>query len=245
MARRKRPPPVDYLSRTRELPVNVLFLMPWLVVYELSLLATNSPVENAAGAWFRTLAGTLGREGLAAVGILVSALLLALVTLRAHQAPRDRGVYGGMLLEGLAYGGSLGLVAGVLAAHLPLGRMVPLSGFSTAGLGPTVERLGLAAGAGVFEEILFRGLVLAGSFALLRHVFGADRWTAGLVAIVGSAWLFSAWHHWGPGAEPWSEPVFRFRFAAGAVLGTIFLTRGLGIAAFAHGFYDAIVMLSR
>lgn len=261
LARRPRTarlPPVDYVARTRALPVNVLFLMPFFVVYELSLIATQSPVENAAGAWLRRLVGTLGPEGALVVGLLVAALLLAIVLLRVFQAPRDRGLYGGMLAEGLVYGAVLGLAAQALAAHMPLGRGVglgspawPRSGLEEPlaavadSLEATVERLGLALGAGVFEEVLFRGLVLAGAWLLLRHALGADPLTAGAVAVLGSAWLFAAWHHWGAGAPPWDEVVFRFRFAAGVLLGSVFLARGLGIAALAHGFYDVLVLLGR
>lgn len=239
-ARSTRAPPVDYLARTRELPVNVLFLLPFFAIYQLAMLATRSPVENAAGAWVATLVESLGARGLVTIGLLAASLLLAIVLLRTHQAPRDRGVFGGMLFEGLLYGGVLGLVSHVVATHLPLGRMVPLAIDEMEG---GLRSLGLALGAGVFEEVVFRGLVLGGLWALLRWGLGADRWTAGLVAVLASAWLFSAWHHWGAGAETWHADVFRFRVAAGVVLGTVFLTRGLGIAALAHGFYDALVML--
>jgi membrane protease YdiL (CAAX protease family) len=103
--------------------------------------------------------------------------------------------------------------------------------------------IGIAVGAGIFEELLFRGLVCFGLFRVVRHVLGADRWSAGAVAVVVSAFLFSAYHHWGAGGEAWDAARFTFRFHAGVLLGVVFLTRGLGIAALAHGFYDALVLL--
>ena len=143
----RQPPPADYLYRTRELPVNLLFLAPWIVLYELCLLASRSPVENAAGAWVKTLLATLGRDGLLAVGLLLCGLLCMVVLLRIREAPRDRGVYGGMLVEGLVYGSLLGLVAKVLASRFALGHMVPLGvADSMEGLRGTVEQLGLALG---------------------------------------------------------------------------------------------------
>jgi len=244
MPRARKPPPVDYLARTRELPVNLLFLIPWLVLYQLCLVAARSPVDNAAGAWVKTVLATLGRDGLLAVGLLLCGLLCVVVLLRIREAPRDRGVYGGMLLEGLVYGACLGVVAKVLASHLALGRMVPLAlPHGLEAMRGTVEQLGLALGAGVSEELVFRGLLLFGLFALMRHGIGVDRVSAGCVAVLVSAWLFSGYHHWGPGGEPYVASVFAFRFWAGALLGAIFLTRGLGIAALAHGFYDVLVML--
>ena len=235
---------MDYVSRTRELPVNLLFIVPWLALYQLCLFAAKCPVDNAAGAWVKTLIGALGRNGLIAFSLLVCALLFFVVYVRAREATRDRGVFGGMLLEGLLYGATLGVVAKLLASHLPLGRMVPLAGVDgLEAMRCTVERLGLALGAGVFEEFVFRGLLLFGVYGLLRHIVGTDRFSAGIVAILVSAWLFSGYHHWGPTGEPYDSAVFSFRFWAGAALGTVFLTRGLGIAAFAHGFYDVLVMV--
>ena len=244
--RTKRPPPVDYVARTRELPVSLVFIVPWLVLYQLCLVAARCPVENAAGAWVRSLVLALGREGMVAVGLLVCLLLCVVVLLRVREAPRDRGVYGGMLLEALVYGAMLGVVSKVLADHLPLGRMVPLAaGTGLESLRCTVEQIGLSLGAGVFEEFVFRGLLLMGLYALIRYGIGGDRVTAGILAVVVSAWVFSGYHHWGPGGEPYDAGVFAFRFWAGVALGTVFLTRGLGIAALAHGFYDVLVLVNR
>lgn len=239
-----RPASVDYVTRTRELPVNLLFLMPWLLVYQLALLGSQSPVQNAAGAWITRLLGSLGRDGLLAVSLLTCGLLCVVVLHRIRQAPHDRGVFGGMVVEGLVYGALLGMVAKVLADHLPLGRMVPLAAPSEA-LRGVVQEIGLAVGAGIFEEVVFRGVLLLALWTVLRHVVGADRLSAGIVAVLASAWVFSAYHHWGPGGEPYVGAVFAFRFWAGVALGAIFVTRGLGIAAFAHGFYDALVLVGR
>jgi membrane protease YdiL (CAAX protease family) len=248
MASRRPPPllPFDYVSRTRALPVNLLFLMPWVLVYELALFGTRSPVENAAAAWFRALVDALGREATIGVTLLACVALLLVVLNRAREAPDDRGVYGGMLVEGLCYGAVLGICAGMLAHALPMERIAPLAnpapeGFHRLRLG--LQDLALAIGAGIFEELAFRGILCAGLYVLLRHGVGAGRWVAGPVAILVSAYLFSDYHHWGAFGEPENAAVFAFRFHAGVLLGAIFLTRGLGIAAFAHGFYDVLVML--
>ncbi len=214
------------------------------MLYQLCLFAARCPVENAAGAWVRTVVSTLGREGMVAVGLLVCGLLCVVVLLRIREAPRDRGIYGGMLIEALVYGAVLGVVAKVLADNLPLAKMVPLAAVEgLESLRCTVEEIGLSLGAGVFEEFVFRGLLLLGVYALLRYGIGADKITSGALAITAAAWVFSAYHHWGPGGEPYDGYVFAFRFWAGIALGAIFLTRGLGIAALAHGFYDVLVLV--
>jgi membrane protease YdiL (CAAX protease family) len=226
--------------------------MPWLLVYQLSLVGTRSPVDNAAAAWIRAVLHSLGRGALVAVSLLTCVLLCLLVLRRLREATRDRGVYGGMLAEGLLYGAVLGTVAHALATGFPMARLggdasaralLPggVAGV-VAGLHQGVRDLGLAVGAGIFEELVFRGLLLGGVFALMRHGLGTDRVSAGLVALLLSSYLFSDYHHWGPTGEPYDPAVFAFRFHAGVALGLVFLTRGLGIAAFAHGFYDVLVL---
>ena len=231
---------MDYVARTREVPVNLLFLMPWLVVHQLCLLGARCPVDNAAGAWVKTLVGRLDRHAFVIASLVVVGLLYLVLLNRAREAPRDRGIYGGMLLEGVVYGALLGFVARVLADTSLLQRVVPLT--VPALLRDGVEGLGLALGAGIFEELVFRGALVTLLLLFLRHALGTDRVTASVVAVLGAAWVFSAYHHWGVGGEPYVASVFAFRFWAGAALGAIFVTRGIGIAAFAHGFYDVMLI---
>ena len=254
MARKSPPPAANiYVARTRELPVNLVFLVPFLFLYELALLATQSPVENAAGAWVRAAARSLGRGGLLLFVLLVCLLVLVLLVGHMREAVRSRGVYGGMIIEGLLYGAVLGSAASMLAAALPLERLVDLPMPQQLGtpaappgmwdLRHSLQSMGLAIGAGIFEELIFRGLLLGGIFAALRHLVGADRITSSVIAVLISAYLFSDYHHWGISGEVYDPAVFSFRFHAGVMLGAIFLLRGLGIAAFAHGFYDVLVMV--
>jgi membrane protease YdiL (CAAX protease family) len=243
--------PADYLNRTRALPVNLLFLMPWVLVYQLALFFTRSPVDNAAAAWLRALVAALGRDGLVLVTLGVALGLCAVVLARARDATRDRGIFGGMLLEGLCYGACLGTAASVLADGLPMGRLVEIArparaaGEALQEMRFDIQDLGLAVGAGIFEELLFRGVLLCGLHALLRHALGTDRVTAAVCAVLLSAYVFSDYHHWGATGEPYDARVFAFRFHAGVLLGAVYLARGLGIAAFAHGFYDVLVLSAR
>lgn len=238
----------DYVTRTRAWPANLMFLAPFVLLYEFAVLVTRSPVENAAGAWVRGLWTGVGPRGFLLATLALGVVYLVVVWRRAHDAPREKGLYGGMLLEGTVYGLCLGFVAQGLSSALPMARTAlgshgPARLAVIESMNLSLREVGLAVGAGVFEELVFRGAVLAGTLALLRWVLGADRWTAAVSALLLSSFVFSAYHHWGPGGEPYVASVFAYRFHAGLVLGALFLTRGLGIAALAHGVYDVVVTL--
>ena len=247
------PPPeslfdYDYVSRTRNLPVNLMVLVPWIVFYEFSLIGTRSPVENAAAAWIRSLVATMGHRFFVLTSLLSALVLLLVVLLRRREATRDPGIFAGMYIEAACYAALLGVVSSVLAKALPMGRLVPLSGTAgfyepLQGVRVGLRDLGLAVGAGVFEELVFRGLGVVALLWILRHAFGLDRISGVLLAIIAAAYLFSDYHHWGRYGEPYTQGVFAFRFYAGVLLGAIFITRGLGIAALTHAFYDMVLIL--
>lgn len=243
LGRAKAAPQFSYVERTRHPSINLLFLMPWLLIYLLCWWSVGEGVETQAAVSLRSLLRLLGRRGLFIVTIATCLGLCVLVLRRLRAATADAAVFPGMMIEGIAYGALLEGAATVLTRLLPLGRWLHIGLFRGSSALETVRNLGIAVGAGIFEEVLFRGILCWGLFRLLKDVLGADKWSSGTIAVVVSAFLFSAYHHWGAGGEPWDALRFTFRFHAGVLLGTIFLTRGLGIAAFAHGFYDALVLL--
>jgi membrane protease YdiL (CAAX protease family) len=232
---------VDYFRRTRELHVNLVFLMPWLLVYVVCWAWAGDAVETQAASWLRNGLRLLGGRALFVVTVVVALGLAAFVLARLREARKDAAVFPLMAAEGALYGLLLYGAGTVLSRLLPVGRWIGL--FAWGDVTAQVQALGTSVGAGIFEELVFRGGVCWAAFHVLRDVLGADRWSAGIVAVLASAALFSAYHHWGPGGEPWDAARFTFRMHAGALLGVVFLTRGLGIAAFAHGLYDALVLL--
>ena len=138
-----------------------------------------------------------------------------------------------IVLEGIAYGGLLGPILIKL-----LGRLAPM-----AALSDPAHSLALGAGAAVYEEILFRLVLIGGGCALLRGSRGFDRTLAGAILVVVSAALFSLFHHVGPGAEVFEIRVALYRFVAGLILGTLFVLRGLGVTVYTHAAYNAFVVL--
>jgi hypothetical protein len=107
---------------------------------------------------------------------------------------------------------------------------------------PTSRLVGFC-GAGIYEEALFR-LLLLPPVIWLFSLFGATRpWAIGL-AIVATSLAFSAAHYAGVQGEPFDWFSASFRCLAGAFFATLFVYRGFGIAAGTHALYDVLVGLA-
>jgi len=105
-------------------------------------------------------------------------------------------------------------------------------------------------GAGIYEELVFRLILICALMVLLQDVIGIDHKNAVILSVLISAALFSAHHHHiafingqlGRGA-PFSWTEFVFRTAAGVYFAALFAIRGFGIAAGTHAFYDIIATI--
>jgi hypothetical protein len=100
----------------------------------------------------------------------------------------------------------------------------------------------LSLGAGIYEELLFR-VLLVGLFAWIgRRVLGFRPLIAGTSAAIAGALIFSAFHYIGPFGDPWQLYSFVFRTIAGLFFSALYLTRGFGITAWTHALYDVFLV---
>ena len=146
-----------------------------------------------------------------------------------------------MLGESLLLALVFGLVVGTATAQLvgPLRALAAGGGLD----GSALSRLTLSLGAGLYEELLFRVVVVALLAHGFRLLFGASRVASGVIATVIGALLFSAFHYIGPFGEPLRLESFVFRTLAGLAFSGLYLTRGFGITAWTHALYDVAILL--
>jgi len=231
-----------YLTATRHPWPCFLFLLPLLALYEGGVfwLGNGQPdsLRNGADAWIR-----LGLEKLGVDQIVLAPVLLAVVFLCwswfwRNNKPSDLlGVVAGMGIESVVF--ALGLWA-LCRMSLPflegLGITLAYPPIPSEDAGRVITFIG----AGIYEEALFRLLILGGLRWVLRQV-GVPAVTAAAVAVISSAVLFSAAHHIGPFGEPFHAGRFVFRCLAGLYFALLFQFRGFGVAAGAHACYDVMV----
>jgi len=151
-------------------------------------------------------------------------------------------VFGGMVLESAALSIVFGVVVGALTARIlgPLGALAAGSDVETMGW---PARLMLSLGAGLYEELLFRVALVSALANGARLALGWGRGTAGTVATLLGALIFSAFHYIGPYGEDWALQSFTFRAIAGVMFSALYLTRGFGITAWTHAMYDVLVLM--
>jgi membrane protease YdiL (CAAX protease family) len=97
-------------------------------------------------------------------------------------------------------------------------------------------------GAGIYEELLFRLMLLPLIAWLLRCCGCKPGWSLAGAAVLTSL-IFAGAHHVGPLGEPFQWYAFLFRSVAGLFFATLFIYRGFGIAAGTHAAYDILVGL--
>ena len=244
--------PTSYAEATRTATYGFLAALPLFVLYEAGvLLANRGPGEIRVGAdvWLKTILATVGATGWAALGAVV--LLVGAGVWWAERERRPPLVpryFGYLVAESLLYAVVLAaLVGGVVGALFGAwpavwgGALPDLALAQMARLGLGLQ-LALSIGAGLYEELVFRVLLVGGLFVLAHRVGGVERQAAYVAAAVVGAVVFSAVHHLGPLGDPFTLSVFTFRFLFGLALNGVFLLRGFALAAWTHALYDVLVV---
>lgn len=240
-----------YWQASRAPRYSLLFALPLLIIYQvLALLVPAGPggvdVRNGADvmlqAVFVWLGGAWGPRLFMLCLIGVGAWLIA-KDIRSHPGKLSPAVLGGMVVEAVC----LSLVFGIVVSGLTVAVLgappLPMA------LGLTQVQLSrwtmlmLSIGAGLYEELLFR-VVLVGLLAWSAHkLLGWRPLVAGITAAVLGALIFSAFHYIGPYGDRLDVFSFVFRTIAGLFFSALYLTRGFGITAWTHALYDVLLLL--
>ena len=236
-----RPYPSSYLKRSEMAFASLVFLLPFVVLYELG--TRYFAFDPAHQTERRIIAFNLmhqffhwcGATGRYMPPIAVVGLLLAVHIARNDPWKVSRATLVGMAVESMAWAVPL-LAMGTLAVRV-LYHHVPLM----TGQGDWRTMVVLSLGAGIYEELVFRlvGLILL--HILLIDLLKMDRKWGYLSMVLITSLVFAQYHYWG--GEPFTWRSFVFRTIAGAYFAALFLYRGFGITAFTHSCYDILLVL--
>lgn len=237
-----------YWRDTRAPRYSLLYALPLLLAYEgLAFLLSGdaiSGVRNGADVLLKSVFLWLGgRDGLLIFGVVLVGVAGLLVWRDLRRGGTLTGRYFfGMIAESVVYALLFGLVTGtltglILRAAPPLSAG-PMSGFDL----PT--QLMISLGAGLYEELLFRVLLVGLLARLARVGFGWLPGASGTFAVVVGALIFSAFHYVGPYGDTLQLGSFIFRAVAGVLFSALYLLRGFGITAWTHALYDIFLAVT-
>jgi len=229
-----------YFERSGQ-PLHILvFLLPVLVGYELGLLGVFGTGAEALEA-HRILVRFFELFG--AVGLhLPSAAIVAYLLIRHAITERGWGIRVGvlalMLLESTILTVPLILIVMLID---PSGGAALVSGDAP---GTAAGRVMLAFGAGLYEELLFRLVIITILHFLLADTLGFKQTTASVIGVALSALAF-AFHHdklylYDGSLNP---RLGLFYVLAGIYFGVLFLARGFGIVVGVHVIYDLLAFV--
>ena len=233
-----------YWQQSRRPLVSLAFILPLLALYEGGVLLLGpSAIRNGADVWLRQLLDQLGLGSYFLLPLLTVAVLMAWHHTSRQPWKVSAGVLYGMMLESALLGLGLLLLAHVQGVLLQ--QMLPTVMLATSSTEQhdALQILSLLigfSGAGVYEEVLFRLLLLPVVAGLLGWLGAPQAWRIG-GAVVTTSLVFSLAHYIGPYGDAWHWFTFTFRFLAGGFFAIVFVQRGFGIAAGAHALYDIFV----
>jgi membrane protease YdiL (CAAX protease family) len=221
---------------------SLCFVAPLLVIYEAGILVYGpEAARNGCDLWLRQCLEGIGFGQYFLLPLATAFLLLAWHHITRAPWSFPRMVIIRMAWESLVFAWLLLIIsqssAWQTALTLSESQLPDAAVVSTP---PTAVWLGFL-GAGIYEEMLFRLLLIpALSMLLLRC---GETYQASLAtAVVISSALFAAAHYaafTGVGEDfRWST--FGFRFTAGVLFAILFLGRGFGVAAGSHVLYDML-----
>ena len=234
----------QYVSESRRPLVSLAFIAPLLVLYEGGVLLLGArAVRNGVDVWLRGLLDHAGLGHYFLLPVLTVAILLAW-----HHATRERwhvsaGTLYGMAIECCALAAllvGLGYLQGAAMAALERGP-VAAAMFPAERLRVLGRLIGFF-GAGIYEEVLFRLMLLPLAMGLIG-LLGIKVGARNCAAVILTSLTFSAAHYVGPQGESLEWYSFAFRFFAGGLFAVLFVYRGFGIAAGTHALYDIVAGL--
>ena len=226
----------DYLTRSRNLPKSFLFILPLLVFYEIGILLYGAETKNSADVIVKKPFELFGDSATLVFNSLIIIISFCSIFYIERKNRLSCRIFIPMLFESAVYGFSLGyVVLFFVHGYLPFDISNPY-------VQSFIKGIIISFGAGIYEEILFRMLLLSIIYFIIVKALKINPAIGSLGSILICASIFSIMHYIGPSGDSFSIHSFSFRLVAGIILSAIFIFRGLGIAVYTHAIYDILVI---
>jgi len=244
------PSAAGYFDSATKPVYGFLFVLPILLVYEFLIIFTGTPIRNGADVILKLFFNLVGIKTIIGFTLVVMTTY-AYIVFSSREAGEET-IYPVyfllMFAESVVYAMSLGplilrLMRGVKEAVPGLyasGHAIASGGGDAVSTGvySMSERLIAALGAGIYEEFVFRYMLVTFFVYLFVKLFALSKWQAAAFAIFWASLIFSGFHYVGELGDRFEVASFIYRFIAGVILSLLYFFRGYGIAVYTHALYD-------
>lgn len=218
----------------------LMFLLPFILLYELGIFYISySSAEPHVG---RVIAFELLERFLAlfgASGYYLPGLAIVVILLVWQVALGDNWKFRGHTILGMYFESFMLAIPLLVLSHVAESHMAktlivmyPSDGVAH----PWLNDLLLSVGAGLYEELLFRLILIIVLNIVLMDFLKIGEGPAIFMIVMISAVVFSLYHYLGEERFVWNS--FIFRTMAGGYLAGVFILRGFGITVGCHIMYD-------
>lgn len=232
----------QYLTDTKSLLYSFLFSVPLFLIYEALILISqpNSDqiVRISVDVWMKTLFSSLGVNAVS-FSLFVMLLLGFVILIKERQKLKELHFryFPVLLVESAIYGIVIAIISSFITnAVLNMSLANPVEQLNY------LQKLALSLGAGLYEELFFRVILVTLFIWIFDKVFNNKRWASVIAAVTLSALLFSAVHYTGSMGDFFTLDSFFYRFVFGLILNGLYVWRGFGVAAWTHALYDVLVI---
>jgi hypothetical protein len=224
-----------YFKETRRPVYSAALLLPFFIVYHVGTIFLQATYINGADALIIRLLSALSVHSIFASAIV---LLLCFIIWQLRTRARwkiDSPKLAALFIESVFFALLLFFVFGWLSIRLNF----------SAGASPSgpLQKLVLYCGAGIYEELVFRGFLLGLLMLLLTRALHWKRTPAAVTAAVTGSIIFAAFHYVGPAGDLFTLGSFAQRTLGGLYFSALYVTRGFGITAASHALYDILIGL--
>ncbi len=248
----------SYLERTSRPIYAIWFLLPFVIAYELGTFFINTDILNqsqirvVAFVWLQDIlkcAGFGDKFAWMAPPIAVIVILSALQFTSRKKWQFNFPDIWPMIAECILLSVPL-IVFSLVFNGYDFSQVCAGHILASGQVGESIiAKIITGIGAGIYEELVFRLILICLLMIFLQDLLKLNRQTAIVLSVLISAILFSLHHHviflngqFGQ-SSPFTWPAFIFRSFAGVYFAGLFTTRGFGITAGTHIFYDIIVFV--
>ena len=231
----------NYFLYTKNLFISLLFILPFLLIYE----SLYYIVYSANDIKSRNLAEVVIRnifEIFSPYNFIVEIIVILIIFIFLLNKNKKRNINFQIkplfmfmiIFEGILYG----LLLLLLFSNFNLFSL------KNAIYNPNLlETIYLSIGAGIWEEVLFRGILLSFCIYLYSFISKSKTYLNFIFPVIFTSILFSWIHYVGNSGDIFNYTTFLIRFLAGMYLGVLFIKRGLGVVCMCHISYNVILAI--